>query len=58
VSSFFHRYGLGLILSSDYDVMLSPLSDFKKAMEEAGLSQKVVYLDRKDQYKFNVKKTS
>lgn len=38
--------------------MLSPLSDFKKAMEEAGLSQKVVYLDRKDQYKFNVKKTS
>ncbi|KAI9875913.1 MAG: hypothetical protein M1830_007784 [Pleopsidium flavum] len=42
----------------DYDVFLSPLSDFKKAMEEAGLSQKVVYLDRKDQYKFNVKRTS
>ncbi|CAC9887297.1 unnamed protein product [Aureobasidium pullulans] len=31
-----------------------PLDDFKKQMEEAGLSQKVVYLDRKDQYKFAV----
>lgn len=40
---------------SDYDLFLSPLSDFKKAMEEAGLSDKVVYLDRKDQYKFKVK---
>ncbi|KAA6407431.1 MAG: hypothetical protein FRX48_08674 [Lasallia pustulata] len=39
----------------DYDVMLSPLSDFMKAMEEAGLADKVVYLDRKDQYKFKVK---
>ncbi|KAK4970503.1 hypothetical protein LTR66_011556 [Elasticomyces elasticus] len=38
----------------DYDVFLSPLDDFKKVMEEAGLSQKVVYLDRKDQYKFKV----
>lgn len=35
--------------------MLSPLSDFKKAVEEAGLSDKVVYLDRSDQYKFSVK---
>ncbi|KAH7065051.1 beta-lactamase-like protein [Macrophomina phaseolina] len=39
----------------DYDVFLSPLSDFKKAVEEAGLSNKVVYLDRKDQFKFAVK---
>lgn len=39
----------------DYDVFLSPLSDFQKVMEEAGLSKKVVYLDRKDQYKFTVK---
>ncbi|KAL9090857.1 MAG: hypothetical protein Q9165_005065 [Trypethelium subeluteriae] len=38
----------------DYDVFLSPLSDFKKAVEEAGLSHKVVYLDRSDQYKFKV----
>ena len=40
---------------SDYDVFMSPLSDFKKAMDEAGLADKVVYLDRKDQYKFKVK---
>lgn len=39
----------------DYNVMVSPLSDFKKAIEEAGLSKKVVYLDRNDQYKFRVK---
>ena len=39
---------------SDYDVFLSPLSDFKKAIAEAGLSEKVVYLDRKDQYRFKV----
>lgn len=38
----------------DYDVFLSPLSDFQKAVEDAGLSDKVVYLDRKDQYKFKV----
>jgi hypothetical protein len=35
--------------------MVSPLSDFKKAVEDAGLSEKVVYLNRKDQYKFAVK---
>ena len=40
---------------SDYDVFLSPLADFKKAIEDAGLTNKVVYLDRKDQYKFQVK---
>ncbi|KAJ4380042.1 hypothetical protein N0V86_004349 [Didymella sp. IMI 355093] len=39
----------------DYDVFLSPLDDFKKEVEKAGLSAKVVYLDRKDQYKFSVK---
>jgi len=39
----------------DYDVFLSPLSDFKKAMEEAGMSDKVVYLDRGDQFRFKVK---
>ncbi|KAL1857327.1 hypothetical protein Plec18170_003447 [Paecilomyces lecythidis] len=39
----------------DYDVFASPLEDFKKAMEEAGLGDKVVYLDRKDQYKFKVR---
>ncbi|KAF3006037.1 hypothetical protein E8E13_010769 [Curvularia kusanoi] len=39
----------------DYDVFMSPLEDFKKKVEEAGLRSKVVYLDRKDQYKFLVK---
>ena len=41
-------------LLSDYDVFLSPLSDFKHAIEEAGLGDKVVYLDRKDAYAFRV----
>lgn len=39
----------------DYDVFLSPLSDFRKAVEEAGLGDKVVYLDRKDRFDFMVK---
>jgi len=38
----------------DYDVFKSPLSDFKAAIEKAGLTNKVVYLDRRDQYKFKV----
>lgn len=38
----------------DYDVFTSPLSDFKKVDKEAGLESKVVYLERKDQYKFKV----
>ena len=40
---------------SDYDVFQSPLSDFRKAMEAAGLGEKVVYLDRKDEYRFKVR---
>ncbi|RMZ73972.1 metallo-hydrolase oxidoreductase [Pyrenophora seminiperda CCB06] len=39
----------------DYDVFMSPLDDFKKAVHAAGLDSKVVYLQREDQYKFNVK---
>lgn len=41
---------------SDYDVFLSPLEDFRKKMQEAGLQDKVVYLDRGDRYSFKVKK--
>lgn len=44
-----------LTIVSDYDVFLSPLADFKKAVDTAGLSDKVVYLDRKDEYKFLVR---
>ena len=43
-----------LIKPSDYDVFLSPLADFKKTIERAGLSTKVTYLDRKDVYRFKV----
>ncbi|OAL32429.1 hypothetical protein AYO22_00451 [Fonsecaea multimorphosa] len=39
----------------DYDVFLSPLADFKDAITKAGLSDKVVYLDRGDEFKFRVK---
>jgi hypothetical protein len=46
-----------LILDSDYEAFLSPLSDFKKAVDEAGFTDQVVYLDRKDQYRFSVKQT-
>jgi len=38
----------------DYDVFLSPLDDFKKAVESAGWGDRVVYLDRGDQYRFSV----
>ena len=39
----------------DYDVFLSPLEDFKKAVEEEGLQSGVVYLGRGEEYKFNVR---
>ncbi|KAK4458379.1 putative metal-dependent hydrolase [Cladorrhinum samala] len=39
----------------DYDVMLSGLDDFKKEVEKAGLSGRVVYLDRGDRYQFGVR---
>ncbi|KAI1407858.1 Metallo-hydrolase/oxidoreductase [Hypoxylon sp. FL1857] len=39
----------------DYNVFLSPLSDFKKKVDEEGWSKKVVYLDRGEQYKFRVR---
>ncbi|EGO58705.1 hypothetical protein NEUTE1DRAFT_78087 [Neurospora tetrasperma FGSC 2508] len=38
----------------DYNVFLSGLDDFKEAVTQAGLGEKVVYLDRGDQYRFNV----
>ncbi|KAL2061478.1 hypothetical protein VTL71DRAFT_6855 [Oculimacula yallundae] len=39
----------------DYDVFFSPLEDFKKEMKDAGLEERVVYLDRGDEYEFAVK---
>lgn len=38
----------------DYDVFLSPLSDFTKEIEHAGLQNRVVYLNRGEQYQFTV----
>lgn len=38
----------------DYEVFQSPLSDFKEAVEEAGLEDRVVYVDRGDTYRFEV----
>ncbi|KAJ9484387.1 hypothetical protein VN97_g8979 [Penicillium thymicola] len=38
----------------DYDVFTSPLEDFRCAIEAAGLTDKVLFLDRKDQYRFHV----
>ncbi|EXJ94216.1 hypothetical protein A1O1_02609 [Capronia coronata CBS 617.96] len=39
----------------DYDAFLSPLSDFKTEMSQAGLDDKVVYLDRGDEFQFSVR---
>ncbi|KAI2640624.1 Metallo-hydrolase/oxidoreductase [Hypomontagnella submonticulosa] len=38
----------------DYSVFLSPLADFKNKVDENGWGERVVYLDRGDQYKFKV----
>lgn len=39
----------------DYEVFASPLDDFKKEVEKAGLDGKVVYLDRGDRFGFTVR---
>jgi len=38
----------------DYDVMISPLEDFKKAIREIGLESKLVCLERKEYFTFTV----
>lgn len=43
---------------NDYDVFKSPLKDFKKAVEAAGLNEKMVYLSHGDTYHFEVLKKS
>ena len=40
----------------DYEVFASPLKEFQKLVEAAGMADKVVYLDRKDQYRFRVER--
>lgn len=39
---------------NDYDVFKSPLEDFKRAAEEAGLSERIVYLSHGESYNFEV----
>ncbi len=39
---------------NDYDVFKSPLEDFKRAAEEAGLSEKIVYLAHGETYNFEI----
>ncbi|KAF4155898.1 hypothetical protein CNMCM8927_001623 [Aspergillus lentulus] len=41
----------------DYDVFASSLEDFKIEMQKAGLAGQVVYLDRKEAYRFQVRAT-
>jgi L-ascorbate metabolism protein UlaG (beta-lactamase superfamily) len=42
---------------NDYDVFKSPLEDFQRAAEEAGLSEKIVYLSHGDTYNFELSAT-
>jgi L-ascorbate metabolism protein UlaG (beta-lactamase superfamily) len=42
----------------DYNVFLSPLSDFKDQVDKDGYEKRVVYLDRGDAYGFSVKDAS
>ena len=51
-SRFFCRLRFQII---DYDVFLSSLEDFKREMASAGLSDKVVYLDRGERFDFSVR---
>ncbi|ELZ00214.1 MBL fold metallo-hydrolase [Natrialba aegyptia] len=39
---------------NDYEVFQSPLSDFKEAVEEAGLEDRVAYVEHGDTYRFEV----
>jgi L-ascorbate metabolism protein UlaG (beta-lactamase superfamily) len=43
---------------NDYDVFKSPLEDFQRAAEEAGLSEKIVYLSHGETYDFEISATS
>lgn len=39
---------------NDYDVFKSPLEDFKRAAEAAGISEKMIYLSHGDTYNFEI----
>ena len=46
------------IHNDDYDVFKSPLTDFQRAVTEAGLADKVSYLARGDSYEFVLRNTA
>lgn len=39
---------------NDYDVFKSPLEDFKRAVEEAGLTERIIYLNHGETYNFEI----
>ncbi|OBT39604.1 hypothetical protein VE00_10750 [Pseudogymnoascus sp. WSF 3629] len=39
----------------DYDIFKSPLKEFKNAVKKAGLEAKVLYLKRREEYRFKVR---
>lgn len=39
---------------NDYDVFKSPLEDFKRAADEAGLTEKIIYLSHGETYDFEI----
>jgi len=39
---------------NDYEVFKSPLEDFKRAAEAAGLSERMIYLSHGETYDFEV----
>lgn len=41
---------------NDYDVFKSPIEDFQKAIREAGLEEKIIYLNHGETYDFTVRK--
>lgn len=41
----------------DYDVMASPLNDFKEAIKKADWEKRVVYLQRGEEYRFKVRES-
>ena len=43
---------------NDYDVFKSPLEDFKRAAEAAGLAERLIYLAHGESYDFNVRHSS
>lgn len=44
-----------LVHYDDYDIFKSPLNEFKDTVKTAGLEAKVLYLERREEYRFKVR---